>query len=150
MEQFNIQEYLDSGVIELYVLDQLNDAEREAVEKLAAQYPTILQEIVEVEAAMGEYHNQAGLTPPDYILANILAETANGSNTESLNPGSAIQQLPARNRTTFLPIAAAVIGLAVAGWMFLAKQAAQNQADKLQQELWVLRSIEHFCKQSSR
>ena len=143
MEQFNIQEYLDSGVIELYVFDQLSEAEREAVEKLAAQYPEIQNEIAEVENAMGAYHALEGLTPPDYILSNILAETA----TVPVAPvasGPLVQALPKKS-ISWLPIAAAVAGLALAGWMFMEKQTAQHNADKMQQELWTLRSKEQDC-----
>ncbi|HOY18845.1 MAG TPA: anti-sigma factor [Haliscomenobacter sp.] len=146
MEQFNIQEYLDSGVIELYVFDQLSEAEREAVEKLAAQYPEIQNEIAEVENAMGAYHTLEGLTPPDYILSNILAETAAlPAITTAPDPSlKEVKALP-RKSMAWLPIAAAVVGLALAGWMFMEKQTAQLNADKLQQELWALRSKEQDC-----
>jgi anti-sigma-K factor RskA len=146
VEQFNIQEYLDSGVIEMYVLDQLSDAEREAVEKLATQYPEIHQEIEEVEAAMGTYHAAEGLTPPDYILSNILAETArvavpNPASTEQPSEST----LPKSGRLILWPIAAAVVGLALAAWMWVAKQAADQHANQLQNELLALRSKEQAC-----
>lgn len=146
MEQFNIQEYLDSGVIEMYVLDQLSDAEREAVEKLATQYPEIHQEIEEVEAAMGTYHAAEGLTPPDYILSNILAETARVAVSTPVSTEQAVvPQLPKRGKFIFWPIAAAIVGLALAAWMWTAKQAADQHADQLQKELWALRSKEQAC-----
>ena len=146
MEQFNIQEYLDSGVIEMYVLDQLSDAEREAVEKLATQYPEIHQEIEEVEAAMGTYHAAEGLTPPDYILSNILAETARVAVPTPVSTEQAVvPQLPKQGKFIFWPIAAAVVGLALAAWMWTAKQAADQHADQLQKELWALRSKEQAC-----
>ncbi|AEE48363.1 anti-sigma factor [Haliscomenobacter hydrossis] len=151
MEQFNIQEYLDSGVIELYVFDQLSEAEREAVEKLAAQYPEIQNEIAEVENAMGAYHTLEGLTPPDYILSNILAETATLP-IVTATPEPSLKEVKAlpRKRMAWLPIAAAVVGLALAGWMFMEKQTAQQNADKLQQELWALRSKEQDCAKNEQ
>ncbi len=146
MEQFNIQEYLDSGVIEMYVLDQLNDAEREAVEKLAAQHPEIQHEIAEVEEAMGSYHASEGLTPPDYILSNILAETARVAvSTPASTEQPTESSLPKSRRLILWPIAAAVVGLALAAWMWTAKQAADQHADQLQNELWALRSKEQAC-----
>lgn len=137
MEQFNIQEYLDSGVIEMYVLDQLNDAEREAVEKLAAQYPAIRQEIAEVEEAMGSYHDLQGLTPPDYILNNILEATATMPTPVAENT---VTSSPRRSIPLFWPMAAAVVGLVLAAWMFLGKQSAETKLVAEQKQAEVLQA----------
>lgn len=137
MEKFNIQEYLDSGVIEMYVLDQLNDAEREAVEKLAAQYPEIREEIAEVEEAMGTYHSLEGLTPPAHILSNIMAATAPNTVAEPI-----VTALPKRTLSLLWPMAAAVIGLALAAWMYMGKQSAQQEIAALQKTTENLRSNE--------
>lgn len=135
MEQFNIQEYLDSGVIEMYVLDQLNDAERQAVEKLAAQYPAIRKEIAEVEEAMGSYHDLQGLTPPDYILNNILEATA------TMPPPAATittPSLPKRSISLLWPVAAAVLGLTLAAWMYWSKENTQKELIAQQKQTEVL------------
>ena len=130
----------------MYVLDQLNDAEREAVEKLAAQYPEIHQEIEEVEEAMGTYHVAEGLTPPDYILSNILAETARVAvPTLASTEQPSVSSLPKSRRLILWPIAAAVVGLALAAWMWTAKQAADQHVDQLQKELSALRAKEQAC-----
>ncbi len=137
MEKFNIQEYLDSGVIEMYVLDQLNDAEREAVEKLATQYPEIREEIAEVEEAMGTYHSLEGLTPPAHILSNIMAATAPGTVAEPI-----VTALPKRTLSLLWPMAAAVIGLALAAWMYMGKQSAQQEIAALKKTTENLRANE--------
>ncbi len=137
MEKFNIQEYLDSGVIEMYVLDQLSDAEREAVEKLAAQYPEIREEIAEVEEAMGTYHTLEGLTPPDHILSNIMAATAPSTVEEPI-----VTALPKRTLSIIWPMAAAVVGLALAAWMYMGKQSAQQEIAALKKTTENLRANE--------
>lgn len=137
MENFNIQEYLDSGVIEMYVLDQLNDAEREAVEKLAIQYPKIREEIAEVEEAMGTYHTLEGLTPPAHILSNIMAATAPDTVAEPI-----VKTQPKRTLPIIWPMAAAVVGLALATWMYLGKQSAQQEVAALQKTTEDLRANE--------
>lgn len=137
MEQFNIQEYLDSGVIEMYVLDQLNDAEREAVEKLAAQYPAIRQEIAEVEEAMGSYNDLQGLTPPDYILNNIMEATATMTTPVAEN---VVVSLPKRSISMIWPMAAAIVGLALAAWMFMDKQSAETKLVAEQKQAEVLQA----------
>lgn len=137
MEKFNIQEYLDSGVIEMYVLDQLNDAERAEVEKLATQYPEIREEIAEVEEAMGTYHTLEGLTPPDHILSNIMAATAVGT---VATDESTVTTLPKRTLSILWPMAAAIIGLALATWMYIGKQTAQQELVTLQKTTEDLRA----------
>lgn len=137
MEQFNIQEYLDSGVIELYVLDQLNDVEREAVEKLATQYPEIRKEIAEVEEAMGSYHAIEGLTPPDHILSNILEATAKMPNPVATSDATAI---PKRSISMFWPMAAALVGLTLAAWMYVSKQNVQKELAEQQRQAATLQT----------
>jgi anti-sigma-K factor RskA len=139
VEKFNIQEYLDSGVIEMYVLDQLNDAERAEVEKLATQYPEIREEIVEVEEAMGTYHTLEGLTPPDHILSNIMAATAVGTVAAV---ESKVTPLPKRNLPLFWPMAAAIAGLALSIWMYIGKQSVQQELVTLQKTAEDLRANE--------
>lgn len=139
MEKFNIQEYLDSGVIEMYVLDQLNDAEREELEKLASQYPEIREEIVEVEEAMGTYHTLEGLTPPDHILSNIMAATAVGTVAAV---ESKVTTLPKRTLSVLWPMAAAIVGLALATWMYIGKQTAQQEIAVLRKTTEDLRANE--------
>lgn len=136
MEQFNIQEYLDSGVIELYVLDHLNDAERAAVEKLATRHPEIRKEIAEVEEAMGSYHSMEGLTPPDHVLSNILEVTAKMATPV---PESNVTTLPKRGTSMVLPMVAAVVGLALAAWMFIDKQNVQKELTTQRQQAETLR-----------
>lgn len=137
MEKFNIQEYLDSGVIEMYVLDQLSDAEREAVEKLATQFPEIREEIAEVEEAMGTYHTLEGLTPPDHILSNIMDATAPSTVEEPI-----VTALPKRTLSIIWPMAAAVVGLALAAWMYMGKQSAQQEIAALKKTTENLRANE--------
>ena len=137
MEKFNIQEYLDSGVIEMYVLDQLNDAERAEVEKLATQYPEIREEIAEVEEAMGTYHTLEGLTPPAHILSNIMAATAPSTVEEPI-----VTALPKRTLSIIWPMAAAVVGLALAAWMYMGKQSAQQEIAALKKTTENLRANE--------
>ena len=139
MEKFNIQEYLDSGVIEMYVLDQLNDAERAEVEKLATQYPEIREEIVEVEEAMGTYHTLEGLTPPDHILSDIMAATAVGAVAAV---ESKVTTLPKRTLSILWPMAAAVVGLALAAWMYIEKQSVQQEVAALKKTTEDLRANE--------
>lgn len=46
------QEYIDSGILELYVYGTLNDSEIEEVNKMAQQYAAIREEIVAIENSL--------------------------------------------------------------------------------------------------
>jgi anti-sigma-K factor RskA len=48
----NIKDYIESGVLELYVLGDLSDKERLEVESMINLHPTIAAELLEIELAM--------------------------------------------------------------------------------------------------
>ena len=51
----NIKEYIESGVLELYVMGKLSEAEKREVEQNMAQYPEVKAEVERIEAAMEDY-----------------------------------------------------------------------------------------------
>lgn len=75
----NIQEYIESGIIELYVTNALTEAERAEVEVMARQYPEIQSEIEDVQSVMQLYAQAHAITPSadlkDKILEKIKAPT---------------------------------------------------------------------------
>jgi anti-sigma-K factor RskA len=48
----NIQEYIESGILELYVFGRLSDAENEEVRQMAKQHPEVEAEIIAIEKAI--------------------------------------------------------------------------------------------------
>jgi anti-sigma-K factor RskA len=58
-----VKEYIESGIIELYVLDQLSAEERSDVETMALKYPEIKKEIELVELAMEQYALKNAIEP---------------------------------------------------------------------------------------
>lgn len=124
----------------MYVMDQLNDAERQEVESLAAQHPEIRKEIMEVEQALGAYNELQGLTPPDYVLDNILEATAKMPAAVAESTPTSISPMAKRSISLLWPMAAAVVGLALATWMYFGKQDAQQKLASLQKESTLLRN----------
>lgn len=45
----NTSDYISSGILESYVLDQLSDKEREEVKQMALKYPEIQAELIAIE-----------------------------------------------------------------------------------------------------
>ena len=72
----NIQDYIDSGILEQYALGELPAAEAAAVEAQAAQHPAVQQELDQIRTALGFYAEAHAVTPPaglrERVLANVL------------------------------------------------------------------------------
>lgn len=64
--------YIESGILELYVLGELNEQEQHEVEAMAAQYPEVKQEISAIELAMEEYAIQHSVQPSKGLENKIL------------------------------------------------------------------------------
>ena len=76
----NFQEYIESGILEQYVLGELSAAEHAAVEAQAASHYEIQAELEQVQAALGFYAEAHAITPPaamrERVLTNVLARIA--------------------------------------------------------------------------
>lgn len=62
----NIQEYLESGILELYVYGALTEAENEEVRQAIQKHPELRQEVEQIEEAM--LHLSAAAAPHDPVL----------------------------------------------------------------------------------
>lgn len=68
----NIQQFIESGILEEYVLGQLSAAEEAAVEAAAAAHPAVREELQQVEAAIGLYAEAHALAPPAGMRERVL------------------------------------------------------------------------------
>ncbi len=60
----NIKEYIESGILEAYVLGALSEEEHRAVEADIAQYPELKLEVDAIEGAMLQFVQSASVEPP--------------------------------------------------------------------------------------
>lgn len=67
----NIKEYIESGLLEAYVLDALNEQERKEVEANIAQYPELAAEIASIETAMLSFAQANAKQAPDFMQDKI-------------------------------------------------------------------------------
>ncbi len=67
----NIEAYIASGQLELYVLGALPPAEAAEAEALAARYPEVEQELQGIQSAMEMMAMQNGVAPPTGLRDNI-------------------------------------------------------------------------------
>jgi anti-sigma-K factor RskA len=77
-----VKAYIESGILELYVLGQLTAQEGIEVEEMASKYPEVKAEILAIELAMENYALQNAITPSAEIEAQILAQITPAVETE--------------------------------------------------------------------
>jgi anti-sigma-K factor RskA len=66
--------YIESGILELYVLGQLSVEEQHEVEAMAAKYPEVKQEIQAIEIAMEQYAMDHAVAPTEGLKDKILGQ----------------------------------------------------------------------------
>jgi anti-sigma-K factor RskA len=71
-----VKVYIESGILELYVLGQLTAEENEEVEAMASKHPEVKAEISAVELAIEEYALENSITPPNSLQDKIFAKIA--------------------------------------------------------------------------
>lgn len=86
MKKLDIQEYIQSGTIEKYVLGIATPEENAEVEKLAKQYPEIRSEINTNKFALLEYVMECQEEPPETIKDQVQQKLS------TLDSGSGIQR----------------------------------------------------------
>ncbi len=126
----NIKEYIESGIIESYVMDLASESEKAEFERNCAQYPELVAARRKFEENLEEYAARNAAFPPPEVKVKVL-EAIGGSGprmTTSSNPPkiNAMQneKIPVRSLGLMRLIAAAsVILFLVMGWLyFQAKQ----------------------------
>ncbi|WP_276134683.1 anti-sigma factor [Polluticoccus soli] len=94
----NIKEYIESGILEAYVLGALSEEERAAVVANIAQYPELAAEVQEIERAMYQYAEANAVTPPAGMQEDIWAAIQPNS------PVIARPSIPTNPKAIHLPV----------------------------------------------
>ena len=68
----NTREYIESGMLELYVMGSLSKEETLDVEKIVQSNPEIMQEFIRVESALIDYAQANAMEPPFELRALIM------------------------------------------------------------------------------
>ena len=131
----DIQTYIESGVLELYVYGTLSEAESVEVSRLVALHPELKVEVEKIEAALQQLTSAAApYTPSNFedIQANIQSKDEDGVIPLSRKP---IQQIS--KRTIFfssLGWVATILLLVAMGYQFAEKQKLGEKITKIERE----------------
>ncbi len=152
----NIEEYISSGILELYVYGALTEEESREVSEILKEHPEVRKEVEEIEAALQQLASAAAPYNPEELLASIKQKLSNKN----------VKTLPVRRKTHWVSyIGWAACLLLLVGLFFLiddnnelrqqlnsekARSArmeqqiadARENAEKAQELLAVLRSKE--------
>lgn len=69
----DLKEYIESGILELYVLGELSQYERSEVEAMLDKYPELKNELNDIELALQVYAEGHAIEPKERIRKNVLA-----------------------------------------------------------------------------
>ncbi|MBB5619916.1 anti-sigma-K factor RskA [Pedobacter cryoconitis] len=85
--------YIETGILELYVLGHLNAQEQREVEGMAAKYPAIKEEITAIEIAMEQYAIKHAIEPTSGLDKQIFEKI-----------GIPVNEVPVSGKTTSTPV----------------------------------------------
>ncbi|WP_425389877.1 anti-sigma factor [Ekhidna sp.] len=76
----NIEEYISSGILEAYVMDQLSPAERTEVEQALAKHPELKEELELIELSMESLAFASAVKPPLGIKEKLMSQIDTNTN----------------------------------------------------------------------
>jgi len=86
----NVQSYIDSGILELYVLGQVDPIEREEVERMISVFPEIMEEYEKIQGALEMYAASQALQPTPLVKEKVMESISNLEKEENMD----LQNLP--------------------------------------------------------
>ncbi len=137
----NTSEYINSGILEAYVLGTATDQETREVECLSKIYPEIKAELTQLENSLGKYISFYQKTPPAHLKEKIFAqmtfaEPSEQSTTEQ--PASPAAEQPATKSLPLWPklaLAASVLLAAITAWVYTQNQQMSTQMATLSSQV---------------
>ncbi len=123
----DIKAYIESGILELYVLGDVSPGEKLQVEEMASRHPAIKAELDEIEHSMELFAEANAVEPPaqlrDRVLNSLLTNFGDDNNFPSKHPQPVkdnVIALPAPKANSFYKYAfAACLALLIASVVVL-------------------------------
>ena len=152
-----VKAYIESGILELYVLGQLSAREQAEVEAMAANYPEIKQEIEAIEIAMEKYALDQAVAPSETVKDSLMErissmEAASAEKDTPIIPLNSIAY-ESRIRTLRFALVACLALLAISTVALFSTHNQLNDAEaqiaSLSQEKEKFASTVNYMKQTN-
>jgi anti-sigma-K factor RskA len=139
----DIKQYIASGILELYVLEQLDPAQMREVETNALQHPEIRTEIDQIELTLEAFSIAAAPDISPEILDRLLTETANG---KKQSPASQEHSKTPATGSSFAWIPWLLAAAALAGLLYAYAQLG-NRTEELRDAQQQFELLQADCDQ---
>jgi anti-sigma-K factor RskA len=97
----DIKAYIESGILELYVLGDLSPEERLQVEEMATKHPAVKAELGEIEQSMEWYASENAVEPAEHLRNKILNSLVTNFGDDSIFP---TKKEPVRDNVVIMPV----------------------------------------------
>jgi anti-sigma-K factor RskA len=122
----DIQSFLESGILESYVLDQCSPEERQQVEQMARDHAIVRTELEAIELAMSHYAQAHSIQAPEGLREKILqAATRPQAPGHAGHASDGADQPASSNAGRIINILFAVISLAMGAYVLRAQQQSK-------------------------
>jgi anti-sigma-K factor RskA len=139
----DIKKYIESGILENYVLGLTSEKENQEVQQLALQYPEIRKELDEIERSLERYAEARKIKAPIGLEAKILEKIDNAANqTPKDTP-----EKGSNNGLSFLLGFLFLVAAVAAFWFYNNSRTLKVANDDLQTQL---DSLREDCLQTER
>ena len=122
----SIENFLESGLLESYVLNQCDPQERAIVEGMLAEHEVVRKERDQIEASLNQYASQYSVAPSAWMRGRIMDQISQEQTAPKPPSGTNMN-----TNSKFLPIALGLAALVLAGLFY----RSQQQHKVLQQQV---------------
>lgn len=139
----DLQSFIQSGLLESYLLGQCTRGERALVEQMLAEHPEAVRaEMAAIEQALEGYAQSQAIAPPTGLKGQIMAAIGRESNPLYKPSGS----------RSLMPAALLVLALlaAIAGWLFFQKNKMADENAALGKQVADIELRLQNCDQSNQ
>ncbi|WP_420576770.1 anti-sigma factor [Ekhidna sp.] len=127
----NIEEYISSGILEAYVMDQLSAAERTEVEQMAAKHPEVQEELDAIELSIETLAFATAVQPPEGVKEKLMQQIGRAETKEKEAPVVQMQPDKGVGILRFAAAASVLIALASTVMAFTYWKKWQSAEDQL-------------------
>lgn len=131
----NKNELIESGLLELYVIGELDEKDLKIVEKGLIDFPSLKQELVEIEKTLHLYGRVNAIPAPEHILNSIVSKIESESGFKPSDKKEAPSQSKDSLWTKFQPILSLIALLGLSAALFLNSNKLEKQKTQYEKQI---------------